>query len=111
MFNLDCVDGFKYPGLDEVYVLDIIPLAQGPATISSDQKLCFFNPLSLRLGPVKTLQTRHRNLTCAKKYDLGGSIIATAGEDGSISMWDLRQDATQSEVARMEGMHAAAFVS
>ncbi|KAF3019335.1 hypothetical protein E8E14_010172 [Neopestalotiopsis sp. 37M] len=101
MFNLTCVDGFRYPGLEEVYVTDLIPLTQGPATISSDQKLCLFNPLSLRPGPVKTLQTNHGNLTCAKAYDLGGSIVATAGENGSVSMWDLRLDEKQAEVASM----------
>jgi hypothetical protein len=103
MFNLNCVDRFRYPGQDEVYVLDVVPLVQGPATISSDQKLCFFNPLSLQAGPVKTLGTSHGNLTCVKAFDLGGSVVATAGEDGSISMWDLRQDERQAEVARMSG--------
>ncbi|KAH8682219.1 WD40-repeat-containing domain protein [Xylariales sp. PMI_506] len=98
MFNLSCVDGFKYPGIEEVYVLDLVPFAQGPATISSDQKLCLFDPLSLRLGPIKTLQTSHGSLRCAKAFDLGGTVVATAGEDGSVSIWDLRQD---SEVARI----------
>lgn len=103
MFNLSCVDQFRYPGVNEVYVTDLLPLTQGPATISSDQKLCFFDPLNLRLGPLKTILTSHGNLTCAKAYDLGGSVVATAGEDGSVSMWDLRQDGKQAEVARMTG--------
>ncbi|KAK8064792.1 WD domain-containing protein [Apiospora phragmitis] len=101
MFNLSCVDGFRYPGLDEVYVLDLIPLAQGAATISSDQKLCVFNPLSLRPGPLTTLQTKHGNLTCAKAFDLVGSVVCTAGEDGSVSLWDLRKDPRETEVARL----------
>jgi len=103
MFNLSCVDGFRYPGLDEVYVLDLIPLAQGPATISTDQKLCAFNPLSLRPGPLTTLQTKHGNLTCAKAFDLVGSVVCTAGEDGSVSLWDLRKDPREAEVARLTG--------
>lgn len=104
MFNLTCVDQFRYPGVDEVYVTDLVPLTQGPATISSDQKLCLFDPLGLRPGPTNTLQTSHGNLTCAKAYDLGGSVVATAGENGSVSMWDLRQDGKQAEVARMAGV-------
>lgn len=104
MFNLTCVDSFRYPGHEDVYVTDLVPLTQGPATISSDQKLCLFNPLSLRPGPTQTLQTNHGNLTCAKAYDLGGSVVATAGEDGSISMWDLRLDGKQAQVARMTGV-------
>ncbi|KAK7962236.1 WD domain protein [Apiospora aurea] len=101
MFNLSCVDEFRYPGSDEVYVLDLVPLAQGPATISSDQKLCAFNPLSLRPGPVTTLQTKHGNLTSAKAFDLVGSVVCTAGEDGSVSLWDLRKDPREAEVARL----------
>jgi WD repeat-containing protein 89 len=85
-------------------VQDLVPLTQGPAAISSDQKLCLFNPLSLRPGPVRELLTRHGNLTCAKAYDMNGAVVATAGEDGSVSMWDLRQDSPQAEVARMTGM-------
>ncbi|ORY54849.1 WD domain-containing protein [Pseudomassariella vexata] len=99
MFTLACVDGFRYPGLDEIYVTDIIPLVTGPATISSDQQLCFFNPVNLRVGPVKSIQTSHGNITCAKPIDAGGSVVCTAGENGSISIWDLRQDSA--EVARL----------
>lgn len=107
MYPLSCVDSFRYPGVDEVYVTDLIPLTQGPATTSSDQKLCVFNPLSLRPGPVSTLQTNHGNLTCAKAFDLGGSVVCTAGEDGSISMWDLRKDAREAEVARLTGANGS----
>ncbi|KAK7984887.1 WD domain-containing protein [Apiospora saccharicola] len=106
MFNLSCVDGFRFPGLEEVYILDLVPLAQGPATISSDQKLCAFNPLSLRPGPVTTLQTKHGNLTCAKAFDLVGSVVCTAGEDGSVSLWDLRKDPREAEVARLTDSQA-----
>ncbi|KAI0844137.1 WD40 repeat-like protein [Daldinia vernicosa] len=101
MYPLNCVDGYRIPVRDEVYVLDIIPLTAGPATISSDQKLSLFNPTGLKAGPQLSLLTRHGNITCAKAYDAGSAIVCTAGEDGSVSMWDLRQDARQAEVARL----------
>ncbi|KAI2783771.1 WD40 repeat-like protein [Daldinia loculata] len=101
MYPLNCVDGYRIPVREEVYVLDIIPLTAGPATISSDQKLSLFNPTNLKVGPQLNLLTRHGNITCAKAYDAGSAIVCTAGEDGSVSMWDLRQDARQAEVARL----------
>lgn len=108
MYPLNCVDGYRIPVREEVYVLDIIPLTAGPATISSDQKLSLFNPTSLKVGPQLNLLTRHGNITCAKAYDAGSATVCTTGEDGSVSMWDLRQDARQAEVARLTGSFIAA---
>ncbi|KAI5921115.1 WD40-repeat-containing domain protein [Camillea tinctor] len=101
MFPLTCIDGYKVPVREEVYVLDIIPLTSGPATISSNQKLSAFNPTNLRGGPIIDLVTHHGNITCARGFDLANSVVCTAGEDGSVSMWDLRQDAPNAEVARL----------
>ncbi|KAI2604072.1 WD40 repeat-like protein [Hypoxylon fragiforme] len=101
MYPLTCVDGYRIPLRDEVYVLDIIPLIAGPATISSDQKLSLFNPANVSAGPHINLSTHHGNITCAKAFDAGSAVVCTAGEDGSVSLWDLRQDARQAEVARL----------
>ncbi|KAI1098578.1 WD40 repeat-like protein [Jackrogersella minutella] len=101
MYPLTCMDGYKIPLRAEVYVLDIVPFTSGPATISSDQKLSLFNPASLSTGPLVNHLTNHGNITCAKAFDVGNAIVCTAGEDGSISAWDLRQDATKAEVARL----------
>ncbi|KAI4865313.1 WD40 repeat-like protein [Hypoxylon rubiginosum] len=101
MYPLTCVDGYRIPLREEVYVLDIIPLTSGPATISSDQKLSVFSPTNLSTGPQVSLVTRHGNITCAKAYDGVNAIVCTAGEDGSLSMWDLRLDPQQAEVARL----------
>lgn len=103
MYPLTCVDGYKIPLREEVYVLDIIPFTSGPTTISSDQKLSLFNPTSLSTGPLVNLVTNHGNITCARAFDLGSATVCTAGEDGSVSMWDLRQDPRQAEVARLTG--------
>ncbi|KAI1077649.1 WD40-repeat-containing domain protein [Whalleya microplaca] len=101
MYPLTCVDAYKIPTREEVYMLDLLPLTSGPATISSDQKLSFFNPTSLRTGPLSNYVTHHGNLTCARAFDAGTSTVCTAGEDGSVSMWDLRLDARRAEVARL----------
>ncbi|OTB05697.1 hypothetical protein M426DRAFT_319686 [Hypoxylon sp. CI-4A] len=98
MYSLTCVDGYKIPVRQEVYVLDIIPLATGPATISSDQNLSLFDPSRLAAGPPVNLETQHGNITCAKAFDIGNAVVCTAGEDGSVSIWDLRQKA---EVAKL----------
>ncbi|OTA63991.1 WD40 repeat-like protein [Hypoxylon sp. EC38] len=101
MYPLTCVDGYKIPTREEVYVVDIVPLVQGPATISSDQKLSLFDPTSLRSGPLLNLLTEHGNITCAKAYDAVNSLMCTAGSDGSVSMWDLRQDPFKAQVVRL----------
>ncbi|KAI2471311.1 WD40 repeat-like protein [Annulohypoxylon bovei var. microspora] len=101
MYPLTCIDGYKIPVREEVYVLDIIPFTSGPGTISSDQQLSIFNPTRLSAGPLVHLLTQHGNITCAKAFDVGNNIVCTAGEDGSVSMWDLRKDARQAEVAKL----------
>ncbi|TGJ85730.1 hypothetical protein E0Z10_g3052 [Xylaria hypoxylon] len=100
MYSLDRIDEYRIPTREEVYVLDIIPFTSGPATISSDQKLSLFDPLSLKTGPTVNLVTNHGNITCAKAFDADNSVMCTAGENGTISMWDLRQDVRQAEVAK-----------
>ncbi|KAI0187838.1 WD40-repeat-containing domain protein [Xylaria flabelliformis] len=100
MYQLNCIDGYRIPTRQEVYVLDIIPFTSGPATISSDQKLSLFNPLSLKTGPTVDLVTNHGNITCARAFDPANSVVSTAGENGTVSLWDLRQDPRQAEVAR-----------
>ncbi|KAI0531769.1 WD40-repeat-containing domain protein [Xylaria digitata] len=100
MYPLARIDEYRIPTREEVYVLDIIPLTSGPATISSDQKLSLFNPLSLKTGPALNLVTNHGNITCARTFDADNSVVCTAGENGTVSMWDLRQDARQARVAQ-----------
>ncbi|RYO87302.1 hypothetical protein DL766_005778 [Monosporascus sp. MC13-8B] len=106
MYNLTCAEAYRPPIREEVYVLDIIPLASGPVTISSDQELCAFDLAGgLGRGPAKSWRTSHGNVTCARGFDLGagGTVVCTAGEDGCVAMWDLRLDGQQAQVARLSG--------
>ena len=100
MYSLNCIDEYRIPTREEVYVLDIIPFTSGPATISSDQKLSLFNPLSLKTGPTVNLVTGHGNITCARAFDAANSVVCTAGENGTVSLWDLRHDVRQAKAAQ-----------
>lgn len=105
MYNLIKADAFRNPGSDPAYVLEIIPVDGGLAAISSDQNLTLFNPLRLSQGPLRTIRTSHGNITCARAFDASNSIICTAGEDGSISLWDLRLDGPRAQIAQPTGIH------
>nr|XP_036587561.1 WD domain-containing protein [Colletotrichum truncatum]KAF6798503.1 WD domain-containing protein [Colletotrichum truncatum] len=92
MYNLTCTDGYHVGGQGDVYVLDLHRLNSGLAAISSDQKLTLFHPARLGQGPIKSFPTSHGNLTCLKTYDASESIVCTAGENGEVSVWDLREN-------------------
>jgi len=103
MYQLSCADGYEYPGGDSTYVLEIIPLNTGLAATSSDQRLCIFDPLKLSQGPLKSIQTNHGNLTSAKAYNASDSIVVTAGENGTASVWDLRLDPASARALQIRG--------
>lgn len=105
MYNLSKADAFQNPGRDPAYVLEIIPVAGGLAAISSDQNLTLFDPMRLSQGPLKTIRTAHGNITCAKAFDESNSIICTAGENGTVSLWDLRLDGTKAQIAAPTGWY------
>lgn len=91
MYQLACADGYKYPGAD-IYVLDILPVMAGFAATASDQTLSLVDPVRLSQGPIKKIRTNHGNLITAKVYSEASSVICTAGENGTISVWDMRRD-------------------
>lgn len=104
MYNLSKADAFRNSGSDPAYVLEIIPVAGGLAAVSSDQKLTLFNPSSLSRGPLKTIRTAHGNITCARAFDASNSIVCTAGENGTVSLWDLRLDDSKAQIAAPTGL-------
>lgn len=103
MYNLTKADAFQNPGSDPAYVLEIIPVAGGLAAISSDQKLTLFNPSALSHGPLKTVRTSHGNITCARAFDASNSTVCTAGENGTVALWDLRLDGSKAQIAALTG--------
>ncbi|RSL92813.1 hypothetical protein CDV31_014990 [Fusarium ambrosium] len=91
MYSLTCADGLSF-GRD-VYVLDIHRTAAGLTSIASDQHLSLLDPTRLSAGPLRRLPTEHGNLNCLRVFDANASLVCTAGENGTVGVWDLRQGA------------------
>lgn len=103
MYALTCNEGYKYPGAEPTYVIEIVSVGAGLAAIASDQSLSLFNPLELGHGPSTRLQTNHGNLATVKPYDAANSTVATTGENGIVSMWDLRLDPGRARILDLGG--------
>jgi len=103
MYLLSCADGYKYPGTEPAYILDIHPLAAGLAATASDQSLSLFDPSRLSQGPLKKISTSHGNITSSKVYNPADSILCTTGENGTISVWDFRLDPANAQALRIIG--------
>lgn len=84
-------------------MLDLIPLASGLAAIASDQTLSLFDPTHLNHGPSNRIRTAHGNLAVAKAYSAADSILATTGENGVVSLWDLRLDPSKACAMQLAG--------
>lgn len=108
MYQLVNAEKFWYPGRD-TYVLDILPVATGFATTASDQTLSLFDPLRLSQGPKETIRTDHGNLTAAKVYSASDSVVCTAGENGTISVWDLRLNPSSARAMQIGGEFVSVF--
>ncbi|KAL6813372.1 WD40-repeat-containing domain protein [Trichoderma sp. SZMC 28013] len=93
MYTLTNIDQHHFSGPEDVYVLEAHRTAAGLATVASDQTLSLFNPARLGTGPVARLRTEHGNVTTLRVFDAGTSVVCTAGENGSVGVWDLRQGA------------------
>ncbi|KAH6991112.1 WD40-repeat-containing domain protein [Ilyonectria sp. MPI-CAGE-AT-0026] len=89
MYSLTCADGLHF-GRD-VYVLDVHRTSAGLAAIASDQSLALLDAARLSQGPVRRLQTDHGNLTTLRVFDANAALVCTAGESGTVAVWDLRQ--------------------
>ncbi|KAJ4146320.1 hypothetical protein NW754_001787 [Fusarium falciforme] len=91
MYSLTCADGLSFGS--DVYVLDIHRTSAGLASIASDQHLSLLDPTRLSAGPLRRLPTEHGNLNCLRVFDANASLVCTAGENGTVGVWDLRQGA------------------
>lgn len=104
MYLLTDTDGCQYQGPEVPYVLDLVPLPSGLAVISSDQKLSLFSPLRLSEGPKRTFLTPHGNITAVKAVDFSGCVLATAGENGTVALWDLRDSTPAPQITAQGGL-------
>ncbi|CAK7263474.1 hypothetical protein SEPCBS57363_000577 [Sporothrix epigloea] len=111
MYNLAGADQYKFPGATIPYVLDLIPLASGLASISTDGIISLFDPSRVGAGPKCVHKTSHINLTTARAYDPAGSVLATTGENGAVSLWDLRDSTTGARTSVQVGSCGASAIS
>jgi WD40 repeat protein len=102
MYTLTNIDQYHFPSSpdSETYVLEAHRTASGLATVSSDQALSLFDPARIGSGPQASLRTDHGNVTTMRAFDPMTGVVCTAGEDGSVGVWDLRAGA---RVARFQG--------
>lgn len=109
MYHLAGADEYQFPGASPPYVLDLIPLAAGLAAISTDGQLALFDPSRIGAGPKHTCMTAHGNLTTVRAFDASGSVLATAGANGTVALWDLRESAAAA-VTAASAPHASIHV-
>jgi WD repeat-containing protein 89 len=89
MYHLTNISSHSF-GRD-TYVLDIHRTSAGLAAISSNQHLTLHDPSRLEAGPLRSLKTNHGNLTTLEVFDRNAALVCTAGENGKVGVWDLRQ--------------------
>ena len=91
MYTLDATDSFAIEQPSGAYVYDIVPVAGGIVSISSDDTLRLFDPSNLHRGPAYSVPKVNSEVTCLEALDHQGSIVCTAGRDGKVTILDLRQ--------------------
>ncbi|KAK1247281.1 hypothetical protein MKX07_002190 [Trichoderma sp. CBMAI-0711] len=106
MYTLTNIDQYHFPSSpdSETYVLEAHRTASGLATVSSDQALSLFDPARIGSGPQASLRTDHGNVTTMRAFDPMTGVVCTAGEDGSVGVWDLRAG---TRVARFQAGQAS----
>jgi SEL1 protein len=99
MFILDESAAFKISTPAETYIYDILPLGDGIAVISSDNKLRLLDPQNLEGPPVNVIEKVSSDVTCVKDLDsTGGLMVCTAGRDGKVKIFDPRSGAKIGEL-------------
>ncbi|EGX89415.1 WD domain protein [Cordyceps militaris CM01] len=90
---------------EPVYVTEITCTAAGLAAISTDNALTLLDPARLSAGPVATWQTAHGASVTALRV-LDGALVCTAGEDGTVAVWDLRINGAGAKVTQFKASDA-----
>lgn len=94
MYTLNAVDSFHISDPQDTYVYDIVPVAAGIATISSDDSLRLLDPLALSGAPVNSIRRVNADVTCLKAINTSTEgdalIVCTAGRDGRVLLLDPR---------------------
>lgn len=96
MYTLNHIDSFQITDPRNTYIYEIIPVAGGLASISSDNALRFLDPLALNGSPINVVKRVNEGVTCLR--ELGEGVVVTAGSDGWVRLVDLRSGRKVGEV-------------
>jgi WD40 repeat protein len=99
MYHLTDTDEYRFPGTDAPYVLEVIPTVSGLVVTTTDQRVSLFNPTRLRDGPQRANHTGGWNIQAARVLGSQESLVAAAGEDGKIAVWDFRDSTGTPQVS------------
>ncbi|RDW87721.1 hypothetical protein BP5796_03415 [Coleophoma crateriformis] len=91
MYLLNNTSTFHVKSPADTYIYEIVAdskLGDILVSISSDNCLRVLNPLDLNGPPIREIKKVIEEVTCLKF--LGESVVATAGRDGLVGLWDLR---------------------
>lgn len=102
MYTLANLESHRFGRGESVYVTEIARTAAGLAAISTDNALSLLDPARLSAGPVATWQTAHGASVTALRV-LDGGLACTAGEDGTVAVWDLKMKGASAKVAQFKG--------
>lgn len=99
MYRFFASDVFEVQGEEPTYIYDIVPVAAGLASISSDDCLRLLDPTALNGQPLNTIKKVNTDVTCLKTIGNGdSSIVVTAGRDGKVCLIDPRTGGKVGEV-------------
>ncbi len=104
MYTLANLESHRFGRRDEapVYVTEIAPTAAGLAAISTDNTLSLLDPTRLVYGTIASWPVAHGAAVTALRV-LDGGLACTAGEDGTVAVWDLRMQGASAKVAHFQG--------
>lgn len=101
MYTLANLDSHRF-ARGTVYVTEIARTAAGLAAITTDNALSLLDPTRLSVGPIASWQTEHGASVTALRV-LDGGLACTAGEDGTVAVWDLKMKGASAKVAQFKG--------
>lgn len=99
MYTLDATESYEIEKPKGTYIYDIIEVADGIVSISSEDSLRLIDPRSLSSEPLYTIPKLHNEITCLKALDTANSIVCTTGRDGKVRITDLRQRSRIAELS------------
>ncbi|KAM0742060.1 hypothetical protein ACQRIT_002237 [Beauveria bassiana] len=105
MYALANLESHRFGRGDSVYVTEIARTAVGLAAISTDNALSLLDPTRLTAGPIATWTAAHGASVTALRV-LDGGLACTAGEDGTVAVWDLRMKGAAARVAQFKASEA-----